>query len=63
MRGVIFQKRCLPPYVFLSVEKYDNMPEGLQESERGEQLQETVEALEMACDSRDEVIDGLGEII
>lgn len=39
------------------------MPEGLQESERGEQLQEAVEALEMACDSRDEVIDGLVEII
>ena len=62
-RSNFSKKVSLPPYIFLSVEKFDNMPEGLQESERGEQLQEAVEALEMACDSLDEVIEGLGEII
>ena len=44
-------------------EKFDNMPEGLLESERGEQLQEAIEALEMACDSLDEVIDSLQGIV
>ena len=42
-------------------EKYDNMPEGLQESERGEQMQEAIEALDI--DNLEEVIDGLREII
>lgn len=42
--------------------KYDNMPEGLQESERGEQMQEAIEALESACDSLNEAIISLNEI-
>ena len=58
-----FSKKVSPPYIFLSEEKYDNMPEGLQESERGEQLQEAIEVLEMACDSLDEVIYVLVEIV
>ena len=43
-------------------EKFDNMPEGLQESERGEAMQEAIEQLETACDSLDEVISALEEI-
>ncbi|MBR1834471.1 MAG: hypothetical protein IJ785_03060 [Bacteroidales bacterium] len=42
--------------------KYDNMPEGLQESERGEQMQEAIEALDDAVMSLDEAIDRLNEI-
>ena len=42
--------------------KFDNMPEGLQDSERGEAMQEAMEQLEMACDSLDEVISDLQEI-
>lgn len=43
-------------------EKFNNMPEGLQESERGEQMQMAIEQLEMACDNLDEAIDSLNEI-
>ena len=43
--------------------KYDNMPEGLQECERGEQMQESIEALDIACDNLEEVIGGLQEIV
>ena len=42
--------------------KYDNMPEGLQESERGEQMQEAIDALDNAVTSLDEAIDSLNEI-
>ncbi len=42
--------------------KYDNMPEGLQDSERGEQMQEAIDALENACTGLDEAIDSLKEI-
>ena len=42
--------------------KYDNMPEGLQESERGDQMQEAIDALDNACTSLDEAIDSLNEI-
>lgn len=42
--------------------KYDNMPEGLQESERGEQIQEAIEALDNAVSSLDDAIDSLREI-
>lgn len=44
-------------------EKYDNMPECLQESEQGEAMQEVIEALETASDGLDEVISGLQEIV
>ena len=42
--------------------KYDNMPEGLQESERGDQMQEAIDALDNAVTSLDEAIDSLNEI-
>lgn len=37
-------------------EKLDNMPEGLQESERGEAIQDAIDYLEAASDSLDEAI-------
>lgn len=43
-------------------EKFDNMPEGLQESERGEAMQEAIENLEAAVGSLEEAIDYLNEI-
>ncbi len=43
-------------------DKFYNMPEGLQESNRGEQMQEAIETLETACDSIDEAISSLQEI-
>ena len=43
-------------------DKFDNMPEGLQESERGEAMQEAIEQLETACENLDEVINCLQEI-
>lgn len=36
-------------------EAYDNMPEGLQESERGEAMYDAIDALESAMDSCDEI--------
>jgi hypothetical protein len=42
--------------------KFDNMPEGLQESERGETMQESIENLESASSSLEEAIDYLNEI-
>lgn len=44
-------------------EKLDNMPEGLQESERGEAMQEAIDNLESASSSLEEAIDYLNEII
>lgn len=44
-------------------EKLDNMPEGLQESERGEVMQEAIDNLESAASSIEEAIDYLNEII
>lgn len=38
------------------------MPEGLQESERGDQMQEAIDALDEACCSMEEAIDRLNEI-
>ena len=42
--------------------KYYNMPEGLQDSERGVQMQEAIDALDNAVNSLDEAIDSLNEI-
>lgn len=42
---------------------YDNMPNSLQESDRGEQMQEYVSQLEEMADSLDEQNDTLMEII
>ena len=36
-------------------EAYDNLPEGIQESERGERMQEVIEHLESAIDEIDNV--------
>lgn len=43
--------------------KLDNMPEGLQESERGEAMQEAIDNLESASSSLEDAIDYLNEII
>ena len=40
-------------------DKLDNMPENLQESERGEQMQNGIENLEAAASSLEEAIDSL----
>ena len=42
--------------------KLDNMPESLQESERGEAMQEAIDNLESAVSSIEEAIDYLNEI-
>ena len=44
-------------------EKLDNMPESLQESERGEAMQEAIDNLESAASSLEEAIDYINEII
>lgn len=42
---------------------FDNLPEGLQCSMRGEDIEEAIDAMESACDSLDEVIDGLSDLV
>lgn len=44
-------------------EKYDNMPEGLQDSERGEALEEAANQLEYAVDNINDAIENLQEIV
>jgi DNA mismatch repair ATPase MutL len=44
-------------------DKLDNMPECLQESERGEAMQEAIDNLESASSSLEEAIDYLNEIL
>lgn len=43
-------------------EAFDNMPEGLQASERGQAAESAADALERARDSTQEAIDAIGEI-
>lgn len=43
-------------------EKYDNLPEGLQDSEKGEALEEAANTLEEVSDSVDSAIESLQEI-
>lgn len=43
-------------------DKLDNMPEGLQESERGDAMQEAIDNLESAFSSLEDAIDYLNEI-
>lgn len=43
-------------------EAFDNMPESLQESERGEQISENADTFEEAYNDIDNVIDSLSEI-
>ena len=40
-------------------EAYDNLPEGLQDSERGERMSEIIETLDDAASDREGVIDTL----
>lgn len=40
-------------------DKYDNMPESLQSSDRGESMEEDIECLTTAADSLQEAIDAL----
>jgi len=40
---------------------YDNMPESLQETDRGDAMQEAIEAMESARDSIEEAIDSVKE--
>lgn len=42
-------------------EAFDNLPESLQYSERGDNMQEAIDNLDYALDSLDEVIDYLTE--
>lgn len=42
---------------------YDNLPESLQDSERGERMQEAADELENAASSVDEVIDYINNAI
>ena len=44
-------------------EAYDNMPEGLQESEQGEQLEENVALLEGVVDQLETAADEAGELL
>lgn len=41
---------------------FDNMPESLQESERGETMQEAIDNMEYAIDNLDDAIDNLNEV-
>jgi len=44
-------------------EAYDNLPEGIQDSERGEAMQEAMDNLESAESSIQDAIDYLGELL
>lgn len=44
-------------------ECYDNLPESLQYSERGEAMEENVSDLDEACDELDTVISNLADLI
>jgi len=43
--------------------KLDNLPEGIQDSERGEAMQNAIDQLEYACDSIQEAIDNLQTVV
>lgn len=42
---------------------YENLPGGIQDSERGERMQEAIDSLDSMLDSIDEAIDSADEII
>ena len=44
-------------------EAFDNMPEGLQYSERGEQMSDNIDTLDMSCLDLGNVINQLQEIV
>ena len=43
-------------------EAFDNLPDGLQGSERGEAMEDAIYQMEEAMDSMDEIIDNLYEV-
>jgi len=43
--------------------KYENLPEGIQDSDRGTAMYEGIESLEAAANSLEETIDYINEII
>ena len=47
----------------LEQDKFDNLPEGIQESERGEAIQEAADNLEYAVDNLNDAIENLQEIL
>lgn len=42
---------------------YDNLPEGIQDSERGESMYENIDTLETAYNDLESIIDNLQELI
>lgn len=56
-------KSCLETIQEDETEKLDNMPESLQESERGDVMQAAIDNLESASSSLEEAIDYLNEIV
>lgn len=56
-------KSCLETMQEDETEKLDNMPESLQESERGDVMQAAIDNLESAASSLEEAIDYLNEIV
>jgi len=44
-------------------EKYDNLPEGIQESERGEQFQENIDELDTAASDLESTIETIENVI
>ena len=43
-------------------EAFDNLPESIQESDRGDEMQGYIDSLSTACDSLEDAIDSLEEI-
>ena len=54
-------KTGIEKMVLDETDKYDNMPESLQESERGESIQEAIENLDSSTMSIDDAIEYLQE--
>ena len=44
-------------------EAYDNLPEGIQMSDRGDEMQSAVDSLDYAYDGFDDIIDNLNEAL
>lgn len=45
------------------IEKYDNMPEGLQDTKRGREISDGIDELESIVDNYDEIIYSLNDIL
>lgn len=55
-------KAKLQDLLYEEQQTFDNMPESIQESERGEEMQEIIEYMEAAIDSLEEATESLTEI-